>query len=84
MHTGLGPSGLGERIYAGKDDAAAVQRARQWWDGGGATPVTSIYDGSSTSAFLTGLMWTSPSTTNAPGRIHRHCHGVRHRADAPT
>ena len=33
--------------------------ARAWWDGGGATPVTSIYDGSSTSAFLTGLMWTS-------------------------
>lgn len=28
-------------------------------DDGGATPVTSIYDGSSTSAFLTGLMWTS-------------------------
>lgn len=59
LHTGLGPSGLGERIYAGKDDAAAVQRARQWWGGGGATPVTSIYDGSSTSAFLTGLMWTA-------------------------
>jgi len=37
----------------------AVARARAWWDGGGATPVTSIYDGSSTSAFLTGLMWTS-------------------------
>lgn len=59
VHTGLGPSGLGERIYAGRDDAAAVQRARRWWDGGGSTPVTSIYDGSSTSAFLTGLMWTS-------------------------
>ena len=59
IHTGLGPSGLGERIYAGRDDPAAVARARQWWDGGGATPVTSIYDGSSSSAFLTGLMWTS-------------------------
>ncbi|MFT4242409.1 MAG: M14 family metallopeptidase [Acidovorax sp.] len=59
LHTGLGPSGHGERIYAGKDDAAAVARARDWWAGGGATPVTSIYDGSSTSAFLTGLMWTS-------------------------
>lgn len=59
LHTGLGPSGHGERIYAGRDDAAAVARARQWWDGGGATPVTSIYDGSSASAFLTGLMWNS-------------------------
>ncbi|GKS86620.1 M14 family metallopeptidase [Acidovorax sp. SUPP1855] len=59
LHTGLGPSGHGERIYAGRDDAASVQRARDWWAGGGATPVTSIYDGSSTSAFLTGLMWNS-------------------------
>ena len=57
LHTGLGPSGLGERIFACKDDAAALARARQWWGGDGATPITSIYDGSSTSAFLTGLMW---------------------------
>jgi hypothetical protein len=59
VHTGLGPSGVGERIYAGRDDDAAVARARQWWGGDGRTPVTSIYDGSSSSAFLTGLMWTS-------------------------
>ena len=59
LHTGLGPNGVGERIYAGQDDPVAVARARAWWDGGGATPVTSIYDGSSTSAFLTGLMWGS-------------------------
>ncbi|MBY0410830.1 MAG: M14 family metallopeptidase [Burkholderiaceae bacterium] len=59
LHTGLGPSGLGERIYAGNNDPVTVARARAWWDGGGATPVTSIYDGSSTSAFLTGLMWGS-------------------------
>jgi hypothetical protein len=57
IHTGLGPCGLGERIYAGRDDPAAVTRAHAWWGGGGATPVTSIYDGSSSSAFLTGLMW---------------------------
>jgi hypothetical protein len=59
IHTGLGPSGVGERIYAGRDDAASIARARTWWDGKGATPVTSIYDGSSTSAFLTGMMWSS-------------------------
>jgi hypothetical protein len=57
LHTGLGPSGLGERIFASRDDASALARARRWWDGGGQTPVTSIHDGSSSSALLTGLMW---------------------------
>ena len=57
LHTGLGPAGVGERIFACRDDKAALERARQWWGGNGETPVTSIYDGSSTSAFLTGLMW---------------------------
>ncbi len=61
LHTGLGPNGLGERIFACADDAAALKRARAWWGGDGATPVTSIYDGSSSSAFLTGLMWMSLS-----------------------
>ncbi len=55
LHTGLGPSGVGERIFAGRDDAAALARARGWWGAG----ITSIYDGSSTSAPLTGLMWTA-------------------------
>ena len=54
LHTGLGPSGIGERIYAGANDAAAIQRARTWWG-----DITSIYDGTSSSAFLTGLMWMS-------------------------
>jgi len=53
LHTGLGPSGVGERIFACADDAAAFARARAWWG----QQITSIYDGSSTSAFLTGLMW---------------------------
>ncbi len=52
LHTGLGPSGHGEKIYAGHDDAATVARARAWWG-----DVTSIYDGSSTSARLTGMMF---------------------------
>jgi len=58
LHTGLGPNGVGERIYAGPpDDAACLARARAWW-GGGPSSVTSMYDGSSSSALLTGLMWT--------------------------
>jgi Protein of unknown function (DUF2817) len=61
LHTGLGPRGLGERIFACKDDAAAYARATRWWGNlgnpSGETPVTSIYNGTSASAFLTGLMW---------------------------
>ena len=59
FHTGLGPNGVGERIYAGRDEAAGVARARAWWGGPDGTAITSIYDGSSTSALLTGLMWNS-------------------------
>jgi hypothetical protein len=59
LHTGLGPRGLGERIFACKDDDVAYQRAMRWWDPQGETPITSIYNGSSTSALLTGLMWQS-------------------------
>ncbi len=55
LHTGLGPNGHGERIFACRDDAKALARARQWWG----KEVTSIYDGSSASALLTGLMWMS-------------------------
>jgi len=58
LHTGLGPNGLGERIFSCRDDKAAYARANAWW-GTPAAPVTSIYDGSSTSAFLTGLMWSA-------------------------
>jgi hypothetical protein len=57
LHTGLGPPGVGERIFAGKDDAQALERVRRWWGGPDGKAITSIYDGSSTSAYLTGLMW---------------------------
>lgn len=53
LHTGLGPSGFGERIL-GCQPGAAEARARSWWG-----KVTSIHDGSSASTFLTGLMWTA-------------------------
>ena len=53
LHTGLGPMGVGERIFACRDDAAALKRAKAWWG----DKITSIYDGSSSSAPLEGLMW---------------------------
>lgn len=55
LHTGLGPNGVGERIFACRDDAAALARTRAWWG----EAVTSIYDGSSTSPLLSGLMWNA-------------------------
>jgi hypothetical protein len=55
LHTGLGPTGHGERISAGRDDATVLARARAWWG----ADVTSMYDGSSASALLSGLMWMS-------------------------
>jgi hypothetical protein len=55
LHTGLGPNGHGERIFAYRDDAAALARARAWWG----PQVTSIYDGSSSSAPLKGMIWSA-------------------------
>lgn len=55
IHTGLGPSGHAELIFAGRDDAAAAARARAWWG----PQVTSIYDGTSASALLSGLMFNA-------------------------
>ncbi|HEU4650762.1 MAG TPA: M14 family metallopeptidase [Croceibacterium sp.] len=57
LHTGLGPSGVGERIFACADDPAALARSRAWWGDGRGGGVTSTYDGSSSSAPLTGVMW---------------------------
>jgi len=54
LHTGLGPNGHGERIFSARDDAAAYARARAWWGN-----VTSTYDGSSTSAPLTGMIFAA-------------------------
>ena len=53
LHTGLGPRGHGERIFACRDDARSLARVRAWWG----EQVTSIYDGSSSSPLLSGLMW---------------------------
>jgi hypothetical protein len=53
LHSGLGESGVGERIYAGRDDPAAQARAKAWWG----QRVTFTEDGSSTSASLLGNLW---------------------------
>lgn len=52
LHTGLGPSGFGERIYKGRIDADSIARARRWWG----PRVTSSEEGSSSSAVLGGTM----------------------------
>lgn len=50
VHTGLGPRGVGERIYKGNGSAESLARCRTWWGAG----VTNSQDGSSTSAALSG------------------------------
>ena len=54
LHTGLGPTGHGERIFAGRDDGQSLARARRWWG----KELTSLSDGSSSSAPLVGMMWS--------------------------
>ncbi|MEP7276507.1 MAG: M14 family metallopeptidase [Betaproteobacteria bacterium] len=51
IHTGLGPWGHAEKILSGPNDPALIARARAWWG----NDVTSFYDGSSTSAPLSGV-----------------------------
>jgi hypothetical protein len=66
LHTGLGPNGIGERIFACRDDKTAYARANAWW-GTAQAPVTSIYDGSSTSSLLNGLICNA---------VYEECPGV--------
>lgn len=52
VHTGLGPLGVGERIYKGAGNAEDMARAKAWWG----PQVTNSFDGSSTSAHLRGTL----------------------------
>lgn len=52
VHTGLGPRGHGEKIYAGRRDEAEVARARHWYGADIAVP----YQGSSASVDITGQL----------------------------
>lgn len=50
IHTGLGPYGHGERIFASPDqDAPILERAQRWWG-----ELTSVHTGSSSSVPMTG------------------------------
>ena len=49
LHTGLGPWGHGELISSESPDSAAYRRQKEWWN-----EVTSLLDGSSVSAELSG------------------------------
>ena len=53
LHSGLGPSGVGERIFA-SFEPSSLPRARRWWGEG----VTSVETGTSTSIPMTGpIQW---------------------------
>ena len=63
IHTGLGPNGHGETIFAGRNDAADLARTRAWYG----ADVMSYYDGGSASAEVKG---------SAALCIHDECPGV--------
>lgn len=56
LHTGLGPSGVGEPIFGCRSAPRSIARARSWWGDG----LTLLDDGSSSSSPLTGLLWHVP------------------------
>ncbi|MGN6529165.1 MAG: M14 family metallopeptidase [Burkholderiaceae bacterium] len=53
LHSGLGESGVGERIHAARSDDVTRQRAKAWWG----NRVTFTDDGSSVSSDLLGNAW---------------------------
>lgn len=50
LHTGLGPCGVGERIFACTDTGATLARARRWWG----KDITSVHTGTSHSIPMSG------------------------------
>ena len=58
FHTGLGPRGHGEKIWAGRDDTGDIARAKAWWG----SELTSAFDGTSTAARVTGLICNAAYT----------------------
>ena len=79
FHTGLGPRGHGEKIYAGTDSAADIARTKSWWG----ADVTSFFDGSSTSAPLTGINGAAARDECPHDRVRGDCPRIRHVSDRP-
>jgi hypothetical protein len=67
FHTGLGPMGHGERIYAGRNDAQELAFNRAVWG----EKMTSFLDGSSTSAPLVGV--NSQAVFDALSHVQTAC-----------
>lgn len=57
IHTGLGPYGVGERIFAAQEDPVTLARSRRWWGDN----LTSVTTGTSASIPLTGPIQASLS-----------------------
>ena len=53
LHSGLGESGVGERIFSAREDDGAKHRAKAWWG----NRITFTNDGSSTSSDTHGNLW---------------------------
>ena len=68
------PGGMARRSTPGPDDAAMIARTRAWYG----CDVTTFYDGSSTSAALTGVVVPRGARRLSARRIHRHRPRVRH------
>jgi hypothetical protein len=65
LHTGLGPHGHGERIFACTDIGETLQRARQWWG----PDITSVDTGTSQSVPLSGPIQMA---------IYEECHEAQY------
>jgi len=55
IHTGLGPFGVGERIFAAPENPVTLDRSRRWWGDN----LTSVSTGTSSSIPLTGPIQAS-------------------------
>ena len=62
VHTGLGAWGHAERIHSGPNDPAAIARNRAWYG----ADVTTVYDGTSTSAEGSGIAYDA-ALASCPG-----------------
>ena len=63
FHSGLGPRGVAEKIYSGRDLSADLALTKAWWG----EDVTSFFDGSSSSATLSGVNYNA---------VYDECPGV--------